>query len=212
MHHPAHHRGQAKDASPAIRRVRSPLQTEKPQRVPPPAPTPEAQAACTDHAPTPRGVTGEAQNASKDPQKQKPCTKPTMYKCAPTVPRRPTDPPPRQQNALLEGESSCNEMVPICQFRMPLSPPMHRRPPGRCRVPKHAPAQNPGDIPARTQAPLAQPGPQPGGNMPQEPRAPKPTPDPPRNSTGTSPVTYVHRQRAPQKHRMQPPDADPERH
>ncbi|KAK5609286.1 hypothetical protein CRENBAI_012823 [Crenichthys baileyi] len=44
------------------------------------------------------------------------------------TPLPPTDPPPCQQNALLEGESTCNGMVPTRQFRRPLSPPMHRRP------------------------------------------------------------------------------------
>ncbi|MEQ2257666.1 hypothetical protein ILYODFUR_037064 [Ilyodon furcidens] len=83
-------------------------------------------------------------------------------------------PPPHQQDALLEGESSCNEMVPGHQFRRPLSPPMQRKP-LQGQGPAHAPAQNPGNTPARTQAPQAQPGPQPGpqpeGDMPQEPRA-----------------------------------------
>ncbi|MED6258023.1 hypothetical protein ATANTOWER_001875 [Ataeniobius toweri] len=66
-------------------------------------------------------------------------------------------------------------MVPSCQFRRPLSSPMRQRPLGQCWVPVHAPALNPGDIPARAQTPQAQPGPQPRGDMPQEPRA-HPTP------------------------------------
>ncbi|KAK5600590.1 hypothetical protein CRENBAI_010396 [Crenichthys baileyi] len=93
-----------------------------------------------------------------------------------SAPPPPTDPPPHQQSALLEGESTCYEMVPTSQFRRPLCPPMHRRPPDRCRMPEHAPALNSRDIPARTQASPAQPVPYPGGNTPQEPRYPKPTP------------------------------------
>ncbi|XP_047216431.1 extensin-like [Girardinichthys multiradiatus] len=57
--------------------------------------------------------------------------------------------------------------------------------------------KNPGDIPAHTQAPQAQPGPQPGGNTHQEPRAPKQIPDPPRSSPATRPVTYVRRHKLP---------------
>ncbi|MED6281029.1 hypothetical protein CHARACLAT_017095 [Characodon lateralis] len=105
-----------------------------------------------------------------------------------SAPPPPTEPPPHQQKALLEGESTCNEMVATHQFRRPLCPPMHRRSPGQCRVPQHELAQNPGNITARTQAPLALPGPQPGDDTPQEPRAPRPTPDPRRTSKTTRPA------------------------
>ncbi|KAK5604086.1 hypothetical protein CRENBAI_023414, partial [Crenichthys baileyi] len=58
-------------------------------------------------------------------------TTPTTHKTLDTqvdsVPPPPTDPLPHQQNAFLEGESTCNEMVPTHQFMRPLSPPMHRR-------------------------------------------------------------------------------------
>ncbi|KAK5616690.1 hypothetical protein CRENBAI_000522 [Crenichthys baileyi] len=76
----------------------------------------------------------------------------TLYTQVDSTSPPPTDPPPRQQNALLEGESTCNEMVPTHPFRRPLSPPMHQ--------------------------------------TPQEPREPKPTPEPPRSSMATRPVTY----------------------
>ncbi|KAK5614548.1 hypothetical protein CRENBAI_018502 [Crenichthys baileyi] len=147
-----------------------------------------------------------------------PCQKSTPASQKPYRPLRPLsprqnrdrrqEPEPRQgtrirttqQSALLEGESTCNEMVPTRQFRRPLCPPMHRWPLGRCRVPEHAPAQNPGDIPARAQAPPAQPGLQPGVDTPQEPRAPKPIPDPPRSSLAT-------RHRLACSHQMPPPRA-----
>ncbi|KAK5611836.1 hypothetical protein CRENBAI_008673 [Crenichthys baileyi] len=70
-----------------------------------------------------------------------------------SAPPPPTDPPPSQQNALLEGESTCNEMVPTHQFRRPLSPPMYQRPPGQDRVPEHALAQNSATFPPRPKPP-----------------------------------------------------------
>ncbi|MEQ2296104.1 hypothetical protein AMECASPLE_021478 [Ameca splendens] len=153
------------------------------------------------------------------PSRKKTCTHPNIrttprtHKTLDTqidsAPPPPIDPPPHQQSALLEGESTCNEMVPTRQFRRPLHPSMHRRPPCGCRMPEHAPAQIPGDIPARTQASPAQPGPKPRGDMPQEPRAPKSIPDLPRSSPATRPVTYVRWYRLPKsiacRYQMPPP-------
>ncbi|MEQ2312819.1 hypothetical protein AMECASPLE_035156 [Ameca splendens] len=88
---------------------------------------------------------------------------------------------------------------------MPTDAPKAPRP-----VPEHAPAQNSGDIPAWTQAPPAQPGPQPRGDTP---RAPNPIPDLSRNSPATRPVAYVHRHRLPKSiacsHQMPPPKPQP---
>ncbi|XP_047223799.1 pollen-specific leucine-rich repeat extensin-like protein 3 [Girardinichthys multiradiatus] len=106
------------------------------------------------------------------------------------APPPPADPPPRQQNVLLEGRSTCNEMGPTRQFWRPLCPPIHQRSPSQGRAHGNAPAQNPGDMLARTQDPQG-----PAKTPAREaigPRVPKPTPDPPMSSTGTRPVTYVH--------------------
>ncbi|KAK5602182.1 hypothetical protein CRENBAI_015583 [Crenichthys baileyi] len=121
----------------------------------------------------------------------------------PTPP--PTDPPPRQQNALLEGKSTCNEMVPTHQFRKPLSLSMHKHGPSMYR-PK-TPATYP-------------PGPSPQG--------PARTPARGRHAPGTQslqahprPAQEQHDHKAsnlclpaqfPQKHRRQPPDVTPESH
>ncbi|KAK5599438.1 hypothetical protein CRENBAI_021344 [Crenichthys baileyi] len=65
-------------------------------------------------------------------------TSDTQVDVAPPPPTDPpTDPPPRQQNALLEGESTCNEMVPARKFRRPSSPPMPRRLQARAGQPAH---------------------------------------------------------------------------
>ncbi|XP_047245507.1 extensin-like [Girardinichthys multiradiatus] len=69
------------------------------------------------------------------------------------APPPPADPLPPQQNVLLEGRSTCNEMGPTRQLRRPLYPPVHQRSSSQGRAPGNAPAQNPGDIPARTQDP-----------------------------------------------------------
>ncbi|XP_047229413.1 bromodomain-containing protein 4-like [Girardinichthys multiradiatus] len=116
-----------------------------------------------------------------------------------------------QQNALLEGESTCNEMVPTHQFRRPLSPVMHRRPPSQGQVPEHARAQTlvtsrqdaspqgPARTPAwgrhtpGTQSPQAHP------RHAQEQHA--------HQASNLCPLTQ-----APQKHRIQPPDVAPESH
>ncbi|XP_037549523.1 proline-rich protein 2-like [Nematolebias whitei] len=57
------------------------------------------------------------------------------------------------------------------------SPPAHQGTPGQ-----HAPAQDPDNIPAKTQDPLAKPGPRPRSDTPPEPRTrthPKPTQEQP---------------------------------
>ncbi|KAK5622093.1 hypothetical protein CRENBAI_010554 [Crenichthys baileyi] len=92
------------------------------------------------------------------------------------------------------------------------NPLMHQRPPGRCRMPEHAPAQNPGDIPDWTQSP---PGPArtpawgrhfPGTQSPQaHPRSAQEQP-------GHHASNLCMPVQAPQKHRMQPPDDAPESH
>ncbi|XP_047247570.1 basic salivary proline-rich protein 1-like [Girardinichthys multiradiatus] len=87
------------------------------------------------------------------------------------APPPPTDPPPRQQNVLLEGRGTCNEMGPTRQFGKPLCPPIHQRSRSQGRVPGNAPAQNPGDISARTQDPQGPARtPARGGDKPQEPQ------------------------------------------
>ncbi|KAK5612453.1 hypothetical protein CRENBAI_020644 [Crenichthys baileyi] len=53
----------------------------------------------------------------------------------------------------------------------------------------------PGDIPAWTQAPRPNQDPSLRDDTPQEPRAPKPIPYPPRCSPATRPVTFVRRHR-----------------
>ncbi|XP_047237504.1 extensin-like [Girardinichthys multiradiatus] len=127
-----------------------------------------------------------------------------------SIPPPPPDPPPRQQS---EGESTNNQMVPTRQFRRPLRPPMHRRPvpvpefwAGTCSGTRHWP-KTPVTHPPGPKPPRAQPGPQPGGNTAQKPRAPKPIPDLPRSS----PATYVRRYRLPKSivcsHQMPPPRA-----
>ncbi|MEQ2316371.1 hypothetical protein AMECASPLE_031892 [Ameca splendens] len=102
-------------------------------------------------APDRTGTGVRNQNPDKEPESE-PTPTPTFEQLpehrhphtqVDSAPPPPTDPPSRQQSALLEGESTCNKMVPTRKFRRPLRPPMHRRPPGQCRVPEHAPAQNP---------------------------------------------------------------------
>ncbi|KAK5611395.1 hypothetical protein CRENBAI_017403 [Crenichthys baileyi] len=157
-----------------------------------------------NHPPPPRKKTYTHPNIRTTPRTHK-----TLDSQVDSAPPPPTDPAPRQQSAILEGESTCTEMVPTCQFRRPLRPPMRRTPPGWCRVPEHAPAQNPGDIPARTQAP---PGPArtpaQGWHSPKT-QSPQAHARSAQEQPGHQASNLCPPVQAPQKHRMQPPDFCP---
>ncbi|MED6277515.1 hypothetical protein CHARACLAT_014261 [Characodon lateralis] len=75
------------------------------------------------------------------------------------APRPPADPLASQQNVLLEGRSTCNEMGPTCQFGGPYAHRCIKGPRAReCTSPKPRRHTRPGP-----KTPKAQPGPRPGG-------------------------------------------------
>ncbi|MEQ2289066.1 hypothetical protein AMECASPLE_029327 [Ameca splendens] len=125
------------------------VRIRNPDKEPESKPEPPRSKQCpslpkANHPPPPQKKTYTHPNIRTTPRTHK-----TLDTQDDSAPPPPTDPPPHQQSALLEGESTCNELVPTRQFRRPLRPLMHRRPLGWCRVPQHAPAENPG-IPTRT--------------------------------------------------------------
>ncbi|XP_047246486.1 basic proline-rich protein-like [Girardinichthys multiradiatus] len=159
-----------------------------------------------------RAKTKTHPEAETNPPRDQPRPACTLGPCRPLrtpSPRQKRDqhPPPRQQNVLLEGRSTCNEMGPTYQFRRPLCPPIHQRSPSPGM---HQP-KTPATYPPGPKTPKAQPGPQPGGRYAPGTPSPKPAPDPPRSSTGTRPVTYVRRRRPPKSiacsYQMSPPRA-----
>ncbi|KAK5616586.1 hypothetical protein CRENBAI_006131 [Crenichthys baileyi] len=122
-----------------------------------------------------------------------------------SAPSPSTDHPPRQQRALLEGESTCNEMVPTHQFRRPLRPPMHRRPLGSCWGARACADPKPQQYTWPDPRPPSPPSP--GATRPRNPEPPRS----PQTRPGAAwPAAQLTTQaKAPQKHCMQPPDAAP---
>ncbi|KAK5613130.1 hypothetical protein CRENBAI_001157 [Crenichthys baileyi] len=144
---------------PPLDRIRTDVRNQKQVKEPESDPEPPTSKRClsppkANHSPLPQKKTYTNPNIQTTSRTHK-----TLDAQVDFAPPLPTDLQHRQQNALPEGESTCSDMVPTCQFRRPLIPPMHQRPLGQGRVPGHASAQNPVNIPARIQAPQAQPGP-----------------------------------------------------